>query len=92
MCSRSVIYKNGQRSGVVQNLTLEEFSMHQTVKGKWIISCINHKTGGQGRARLILDKNDFEHLNDYYKLVRQCIILKEGCEQYYFPYLPGQPI
>ena len=84
ICSRMCYIQEWSKVWSSADLTLEEFSMHQTVKCKWIISCINHKTGAKGRARLILDKNDFDHLNDYYKLVRQCIIPKEGCEKYFF--------
>ena len=46
-----VLYRNNQRSGVIQNLTLKEFSQRKQVQHnneeRIIISCINHKTGPQ---------------------------------------------
>jgi len=54
------------------------------MKDKWVISCVNHKTGVQGRGTLVVDKDDLDHLNDYYRLVRQFIVPKRGCEKYFF--------
>ena len=80
-----IVYKNGQRSGVVQNLTMEEFAMRRSAKQNFvIISCINHKTGPQGRAKLVVDQEDFSHMLDYKTLVRDYIIPNVGCDDLFF--------
>ena len=52
-----VLYGNGQRSGVVTNLRIEEFMKRQPCDNdtdEVIIPCLNHKTGPQGIARLVV--------------------------------------
>ena len=68
-----LLYKNCHRSRVVQNLTIEEFHKRQTNADNVIISCINHKTGPQGRAQLVATKNTEVILIQYMQLVRQHI-------------------
>lgn len=37
-----IVYKNSQRSGVVKNLTNEEFNMRRVVDKEYVIHCTNH--------------------------------------------------
>ena len=64
-----IIYENCQRSGVVTNLTIEEFENRQRAdNGMTVISCLNHKTGPQGRAQLVVSEST-EHLHSGLLLV-----------------------
>ena len=49
-----LLYKNSQRSGVIENLTLRDFSQRQQKlhnnEERVVIPCLNHKTGPQGIA------------------------------------------
>ena len=46
-----LVYENGQRSGVVTNLTINEVQNRQIAdNGKIVVSCLHQKTGSQGRA------------------------------------------
>ena len=71
-----VLYDNGQRSGVITNLRIEEFqkrvpSDYDT--DEMIIPCLHHKTGAQGMARLVVTR-DIEHkLIEYYTMIRKKI-------------------
>lgn len=80
-----LLYTNCQRSGVVQNLTIEEFNMRQkTHDSKVIISCINHKTGPQGRAQLVVEKHSEQILLNYMKLIREHLQPAKGCQMLFF--------
>ena len=53
----SIIYKNCQRSGVVTNLTIDEFQNRQRADdGMIVMTCLNHKTGPQGRVQLVISR------------------------------------
>ena len=80
-----IIYENCQRSGVVTNLTIEEYENRQRAKnGMTVISCLNHKTGPQGRAQLVVSKSSEDLLQNYYTLVRTKVTPAEGCESLFF--------
>ena len=52
-----MLYGNGQRSGVITNLKVEEFKKREPSDydtGNVIIPCLHHKTGTQGIARLVI--------------------------------------
>ena len=76
-----LIYRNCQRSGVVQNLRIDEFERRQAAnKDKLVVSCINHKTGPQGRAQLVIT-NQAEHIIlMYQQLIREHIEPAPGCD------------
>ena len=60
------LYGNAQRSEVITNLTVAEFSMRQDEKeGFVVIPCVHHKTGSQGLAQLVVTE-DCEHMLEYY--------------------------
>ena len=64
-----ITYENCQRSGVVTNLTIEEFENRQRAdNGMTVISCLNHKTGPQGRAQLVVSEST-EHFHSGLLLV-----------------------
>jgi len=80
-----LIYKNAQRSGVIQHLTIEEFnSRKQTKDGKTVIPCINHKTGAHGRAHLVVEDGDETVLLQYLFLVREKITPNHDCQNLFF--------
>ena len=69
-----LVYKNSQRSGVVDNLTMKEFELmreNDRDKDKIVITCVHHKTGAAGGAKLVVEKRDLAYLLDYKYLVRQ---------------------
>ena len=76
-----IVYTNSQRSGVIQNLTKEEYGMRKQVGTKYIIQCTNHKTGPQGRAQLVINQDDFQCILDYKSLVRDNLTPQQGCEK-----------
>ena len=57
-CAARLIYSNGQSSGVVENLTTEEFlrRTEDPDTGEIIICRHHHKTGPQGVAQIVIDK------------------------------------
>lgn len=81
-----LLYKNSQRSGVIQNLTLKEFSQRRYIKseGKVVIPCVNHKTGPQGMAQLVATTEAEEILVHYHTLIRTRLTPKAGCEELFF--------
>ena len=80
-----IIYENCQRSGVVTNLTIQEFENRlQADDGMIVVSCLNHKTGPQGRAQLVISKSTETLLKHYYVLVRKNVTPAEGCETLFF--------
>ena len=83
-----LLYGNSQRSGVVENLAVNEFSQRQRKlhdnEERIIIPCLNHKTGPQGIAQLVVTVKGEELLLQYHTLVRAKITPKPGCEQYFF--------
>ena len=83
-----LLYGNSQRSGVVENLTVDEFSQRQRKlhdnEARIVIPCLNHKTGPQGIAQLVVTEDGEELLVQYHTLVRAKITPKPGCEQYLF--------
>ena len=80
-----LIYRNCQRSGVVQNLRVDEFERRQAAnKDKLVVSCINHKTGPQGRAQLLIT-NQAEHIIlMYQQLIREHLVPAPGCDDLLF--------
>ena len=82
----TLVYKNGQRSGVADNLTLSEFELrrdHSELE-QIVIPCVNHKTGAAGSAKLVVHKDDMGYLLDYYFLVRKKIAPVAGCSHLFF--------
>ena len=80
-----IIYENCQRSGVVTNLTIAEFENRQAAdNGMVVVSCLNHKTGPQGMAQLVISKSTEKLLKKYYYLFRKKIIPDTGCDELFF--------
>ena len=80
-----ILYENCQRSGVVTNLTTAEFENRQVANnGMIVVFCLNHKTGPQGMAQLVISKSTEELLKKYYCLVRNKVIPDEGCDGLFF--------
>lgn len=79
-----ILYKNGQRPGVVNNLTLDEFEVRRSHEEAVVIPCVHHKTGASGTAKLVVEKEDMGYLLDYNFLVRQKLAPAAGCNQLLF--------
>ena len=63
--------------------------MNQNIgeEGKPVIQCLEHKTGPDGPAQLVVSKlanQLLDKLDKYYNLVRTKIIPQNNCEQYFF--------
>ena len=68
-----IVYGNGQRSGVITNLRIAEFNRRQPCdhdSDEIIISCLNHKTGPQGIAHLVVTRDIEQLMLEYYNTVR----------------------
>ena len=76
-----IIYTNSQRSGVIQNLTIEEYELRIFCDDECVIPCTHHKTGPQGWAQLVVTKED--HILNYKDLVRDRIKPQQGCENFF---------
>jgi len=70
-----IVFKNGQRSGCVRNMTLREFhNIAEADHGKYIIRVIDHKTADSlGPASIVLDRPDYERLRVFKENVRDKI-------------------
>ena len=68
-----IVYGNEQRSGVITNLRIAEFNRQQPCdhdSDEIIISCLNHKTGPQGIAHLVVTRDIEQLMLEYYNTVR----------------------
>ena len=85
-CAAIILYYNGQRYGVIENVTIEEFTRRiENEEGMVVMTCMQHKTSStQGPAHLVFKKTTDELLSKYYSLVRQRIQPKEGASQLLF--------
>ena len=81
-----ILYYNGQRYGVIENVTIEEFTRRiENEEGMVVMTCMQHKTSTtQGPAHLVFKKTTDKLLSKYYSLVRQRIQPKEGASQLLF--------
>ena len=67
----SIMLKSSQRPGAVTNCTVDEYRNATTTSdGTTVIKVFNHKTGQQGTAKLTLDPQMHERLNDYFSYMR----------------------
>ena len=82
----SFIYDNGQSSGVVENLTTEEFLARKEdpVTGEMVIYCHHHKTGPQGIAEVVINKTVEQLMESYFKYVRQRLQPDNNVSHLYF--------
>ena len=84
-CTAQIVYRNSQRSGVIENVKVEEYlNKNINVKGKPVIQCLDHKTGSDGPAQLVVSKLANHLLQKYYQLVRTKITPEKDCEKYFF--------
>ena len=73
------------RSGVIENVKVEEYlNKNIDEKGKPVIQCLDHKTGSDGLAQLVVSKLANHLLQKYYQLVRTKITPEKDCEKYFF--------
>ena len=81
-----LLYKNGQRSGVIDNLTVKEFQVRREnkLRSEIVIPCVHHKTSSTGCAKLVVKTQEIGYLLDYYFLVRSQIVPQSGLENLFF--------
>ena len=66
-----IIYLNGQRPGVVQRMTVDEWVEQVEEDGEWVIYVINHKTSGAfGPAKVAVDDEICSLMVEYFLHVR----------------------
>ena len=70
-----LIYKNSQRPGVVENMTIHEFQQRRDQgDGRVLIRVLKHKTSAStGPANIIINKNCEEVMCQYHDLIRSNI-------------------
>ena len=81
-----ILYGNGQRSGVITNLTISELQMREEEEDeKVVIPCVHHKTTSQGLAQLVVTE-DSKHLLVYYHEKIRTTIVPAGntCQDKFF--------
>ena len=72
------LYGNGQRSGVISNLTISEFELREEEENDMVvIPCVHHKTASQGMAQLAVTTNIEEVLLFYHNKIRTNIVPAE---------------
>ena len=84
-CVAMILYYNGQRSGVIENVTIDEY--HNRIEdetGFITMNCMHHKTSAQGPAQLVFNKATDDLLEKYYSLVCQRLEAKEGADHLLF--------
>ena len=90
-CAAQIIYQNSQRSGVIENVTIEEYNNRiQNEKEKVVITCAEHKTGTQGAAQLVIDRKSEMLLERYSKLVRDKIQANDDSKHLLFVTTTGK--
>ena len=79
MLAASILFKNWQRPGALENVTIQEFRMAKLVPKKekdvygptYIVSVRDHKTALQGYAKLVLSVTDHAWILHYINTVRK---------------------
>ena len=85
----ATIYGNGQRLGVITNLTIEEFEIREESYSEEygdvvVIPCVYHKTGSQGLAYLVISEEIDDMIQYYYENIRRNITPADNCDKYLF--------
>lgn len=85
-CAAKLVYGNSQWSGLVKNLTTNEFLKRREdpVTEEIVMSCHHYKTGPQGAAKIAMNKSTEEILESYFKYVRTCAKPNEGVDHLFF--------
>jgi hypothetical protein len=68
-----VLAQSAQRPSAVMGATLAEYERATFIDGVWVINVHEHKTGRQGPARLTIDQDDKERLDNYVMFVRPAL-------------------
>ena len=62
-----IIYLNGQRPGVVQKMTINEWRGKQEEDGEYVIKVMEHKTAGSfGPARVVVSFKFYHLMEEYF--------------------------
>ena len=66
-----LMYKNSQRPGVVENMTLNEYKNRQKDGDKLIIRVLKHKTAASiSLANIVVDTDCMQIMNRYHHYIR----------------------
>lgn len=80
-----ILYGNGQRSGVISNLTISEFELREEEENdKVVIPCVHHKTASQGMAQLVITTATEEVLLYYHEKIRIKLLPSEEHKDKFF--------
>ena len=85
----AIVYGNGQRSGVITNLTIAEYEMREESYTEEsgdmvVIPCVHHKTGAQGLAFLAITEEIDDVVQFYYDNIRAKLTPAETATDYLF--------
>ena len=67
---REIFIDNAHKSGVIANMTMNEYSSMETTDGQYCITVFKHKRSEAGPIRVILDANLYGWLKLYLEKVR----------------------
>eukprot|EP00079_Xenopus_tropicalis_P018312 XP_004919679.1 PREDICTED: uncharacterized protein LOC101733813 [Xenopus tropicalis] len=89
-----IVLKYLQRPGVVQNMTVEEWCkrMPSDCKTRMVIGVKRHKTSTQQVASILLEEEEEEWFDVFYKKIRPSFIRSGKCPQTFFISSTGEPI
>ena len=69
-----LIYLNGQRPGVVQKMTIDEWQSKEEEDGEYVINVLEHKTAGSfGPARVVVSFEVYALMEAYFLNIREKI-------------------
>jgi len=67
----NLMYKNSQRPGVVENMTIKEYTNRRNDENKAIIRVLKHKTAAStGPANIVVDTTCMDTMSRYYQYIR----------------------
>ena len=69
----STVYLSWQRPSAVRNFTIKEFERGSLVEGVYIVNVVDHKTGVGGTAKLMLEKDLKDRIQNYIDYIRPSI-------------------
>ena len=85
----AVVYGNGQRSGAITNLTIQEFEIREESYSEEsgdmvVIPCVHHKNAEQGLAYLVISEDIDDMMIYYLDNIRPRVTPLDSCKDYFF--------
>lgn len=91
----NIFVRNGHRTGVVSNMTTDEFMQAKLNGAKYMIKVLHHKTNREyGHARVIISKPFYRILQYYQTVMRPCILSHNNKKDHgrFFMGITGNPV